>query len=223
MEWLIGAAALGLAALFVWGGARAAIRPPSTLPPEGPQEGPGGDELPPEGPGGLEPLPAPIDPLSAFLYMIRVAETGRRDESAYGIFYGGARFADWTDHPVETGIMSPVRLPDRFCRALNLSPGCVSTAAGAYQFILPTWRTLRQAGSWGPELPDFGIDSQDEAARRLLIQTGALRLLEAGDVRGAIARASRVWASLPGSTAQQGGKSLSEALALYDEGIAAQG
>lgn len=220
MEWLLGAAAVGLAALFVWRGAQAGV---PRLPREGPQEPPGGDETPAPGPGGIEPLPQPLDPLSAFLYMIRVAETGRRDESAYFTYYGGSRFSNLADHPVATGEKAGIRLPDRFCQAAGLPPGCVSTAAGAYQFILPTWRSVRQAGTWGQALPDFGVDSQDEAARRLLVQLGALERLEAGDIEGAITRAGRAWASLPGSTAQQGGKTMDQALALYNEGLAAQG
>ena len=221
MEWLIGAAALGLAAFFLFRGSAEASIP--KLPQEGPPEPPGGPQPVEPGAGSLEPIAQPLDPLSAFLYMIRVAETGSRDEGAYSIYYGGSRFSSFADHPVATGEKKGVPLPDRFCRAAGLAPGCVSTAAGAYQFILPTWRAVRQAGAWGPALPDFGIDSQDEGARRLLLQSGALAVLLAGNVEGAIARASSIWASLPGSTAQQGGKTLDQALALYREGLAAQG
>lgn len=160
--------------------------------------------------------------LPAFLYLIRAAEHSPGAAStgaAYGTFYGGGRFYDFSDHPAATGEASGVPLSPAMCQAAGLSPGCVSTAAGAYQITLPTWREVRRAGSWGPALPDFGEASQDEAARRVMILAGALRLLETGDVQGAILRAGRRWASLPGSTARQNPKSMGTALALYETGL----
>lgn len=165
-------------------------------------------------PGG--PLDAALDGL---LYAIRTAEVGRvPDAERYFYGYGFARFSGTDDHPIITGELRPVPLPERFCRAAGLRPGCVSTAAGAYQFIRPTWERLRQAGRWGPRLPDFSPASQDEAARRLLREIGAARALERGDTQDAIARSATQWASLPGSTAQQGGISMARALALVAEG-----
>lgn len=174
-------------------------------------------------PEGLMPVNFPGGPLDAaldgLLYAIRTAEVGRvPDADRYFYGYGYTRFDDLSDHPVITGAMTPVPLPERFCRAAGLRPGCVSTAAGAYQFIRPTWERLRAAGRWGPRLPDFSAASQDEAARRLLRQIGAAAALERGDAQGAILRAGNQWASLPGSTAQQGGISMARALALVAEG-----
>ena len=174
-------------------------------------------------PGGTMPVTFPGGPtarlVEGLLYAIRTAEVGRvPDAERYWYGYGYARFSDPSDHPVITGELRPVPLPERFCRAAGLSPGCVSTAAGAYQIIRPTWQRLRAAGRWGPRLPDFSPASQDEAARRLLIDSGVLRLLESGNIQGAILAAGRQWASLPGSTAGQGGISMSRALALVAEG-----
>lgn len=146
--------------------------------------------------------------LPAFLFAIRNAEHYPVDVLTgmdYQTFYGGAKFHDLSDHPVITGELRGVKLPDRFCSAAGLSPGCVSTAAGAYQFTRPTWTRLRERS---PRLPDFSPESQNEAARRLLAELGVPAKLRAGDFSGAVARAARVWASLPGSSAQQGGKSL---------------
>lgn len=159
--------------------------------------------------------------LRAFLYMIRAAEHEPRfsDGERYGLFYSSIPFTDYSDHPAITGEVQPVRLPDRFCKPAGFNPPCYSTAAGAYQIIRPTWQRVRAAGSWGPRLPDFSPASQDEAARRLLIEARALPLIERGEIAEAIGKVSRIWASLPGSTAQQGAHSLSHVLNLYSDGL----
>lgn len=158
--------------------------------------------------------------VSAFLFMIRACEhVYPRDvagDAAYQIFYGGAKFYDLSDHPTITGEMKPVRLSDSVCAASGLGPGCVSSAAGAYQFIRPTWTRLRDLS---PRLPDFSPASQDEAATRLLDELGVIDLLRAGDVAAAVAKASGTWASLPGSKAQQGPKSAVYALDRFAEGL----
>lgn len=160
--------------------------------------------------------------LRAFLYLIRNAEHTRADAlngAAYSTFYGGARFTDFSDHPVITGELSGVPLPDAVCRRAGHSPGCVSTAAGAYQIIKPTWQRVRAAGPWGDRLPDFSPESQDEAARRILIEQGALPMIEAGDIESAIRAAGRAWASLPGSAAGQRQLDMESALAVFDDGL----
>jgi len=157
--------------------------------------------------------------VAAFLYMIRACEhVYPRDvvnDAAYGIFYGGARFYDFTDHPVITGELRPVKLSDAVCAASGLGPGCVSSAAGAYQFIRPTWTQLRDRYS----LPDFSPASQDAAAAALLDELRVTDLLRDGDITGAVALASRTWASLPGSKAQQGPKTALYALDRFAEGL----
>jgi len=159
--------------------------------------------------------------LSAFLYMIRSTEhVYPRDvigDAAYSIFYGGSKFQSFRDHPVLTGEKKGVPLPDAMCAAAGLKPGCVSTAAGAYQLIKPTWVRLRDKLN----LPDFSPLSQDRAAVGLLEEIGAVDLIYAGDIEGAIHKASKIWASLPGSTAQQNPKALAYALNRFDDGLAA--
>lgn len=168
------------------------------------------------------PVSDPDRNLYAFLYMIRSAEHNQADAlsgNAYRVFYGGSTFHGTSDHPVLTGEKQGVRLPDEFCRAVKLSPGCVSTAAGAYQITKPTWMEFRRAGRWGPFLADFSNPSQDEAARRILFSDGVLPLIEEGNIELAIARASRRWASLPGSNAKQGGRSMAWALRKFQDGL----
>jgi len=161
----------------------------------------------------------PDQNISAFLFMIRSTEhVYPRDvinDAAYSIFYGGSKFSSFRDHPVITGEKKGVPLPDAMCKAAGLKPGCVSTAAGAYQLIKPTWVRLRDKLG----LPDFSPASQDLAAVELLREAGALDLIQAGDIEGAIHKSSRIWASLPGSTAQQNPKALAYALNRFDEGL----
>lgn len=165
------------------------------------------------------------DLMSAFLAMIRRAEVGGWDDAArYRTFFGGARFTDLSDHPVATGAMRGVRLSDAMCRGAGFGPGCVSTAAGAYQFILPTWRRLRAAGGGGagsPRLPDFSPASQDEAARRLVRQIGADILLQQGRVTDAITKAGSQWASLPGSRAGQPQRSMDTLIGWFSDALEA--
>ncbi len=165
---------------------------------------------------GMETVDDPQ--VRAFLFAIRSSEhypyrvaTGED----YRTFYGNTLFADLSDHPVITGEKQGVRLPEAMCRAAGIASGrCVSTAAGAYQFTRPTWNRLRAKS---PRLVDFSPRAQDIAAARLLEEIGAVRALRAGDVHGAVALASRQWASLPGSTAEQGGKSLAFVLGKFVE------
>jgi len=170
------------------------------------------------------PLPDMSDPsknLAAFLYMIRSTEHRYPQDvvnnACYNIFYGGARFSNMADHPVNTGELKGVPLPDHICAAAGLGAGCVSTAAGAYQIIKPTWNRVREIA---PRLPDFSPASQDEAAIRILNEAGVIPLIQAGEIDSAIKKASKIWASLPYSAAQQNPKQLAYATDRYAEGLA---
>lgn len=173
--------------------------------------------------GGGYPVDDFSQRLAAFLFMIGAAETTldrMRDGRAYTTYYGMTSFVDMSDHPVLTGEKVGVLLPPEMCRRAGFGPGCVSTAAGFAQINLPTWRTVREASPlWGPRLPDFGPESQQEAARRVLILEGALGPLEVGDFNTALALASKRWASLYGSTAGQNPKSPERLAQLYAEGL----
>lgn len=75
----------------------------------------------------------------------------------------------------------------------------VTTAAGRYQFISPTWQS--SAKKYG--LNDFSPRNQDIAALGLIAGRGALDQVIKGDFRGAIGKLGKEWASLPSSTYAQ--------------------
>ena len=156
--------------------------------------------------------------VAAFLHMIQSSEhvypRDVENQAAYSTFYGGSTFSNFADHPVNTREKVGVKLTDAQCRASGFKPGCVSTAAGAYQFIKSTWDRIR---SISPRLPDFSPASQDTAAVRLLNQLGALTLIEVGDIEGAVAKASKTWASLPGSPAQQNPRQMAFIIDRFNE------
>ncbi len=99
----------------------------------------------------------------------------------YDVIVGGSLFTDFSRHPNKL-----ISLP-RY--------GIKSTAAGRYQFIIATWRSLQAR----LKLPDFSPASQDAACLELLRECGALRRLDEGDFRGAVQAARKIWASLPGA------------------------
>lgn len=161
----------------------------------------------------------PADMVDAFLYMIMSCEHSAQDVAsgdAFRTFFGGAKFNDMSDHPVLTGELKGVPLPYQMCINAGIASGnCVSTAAGAFQANVPTWNEIRDYG--GTPLPDFGKESQLEFGRRLLAKIGALPLIIAGDILGAIRIAGKRWASLPGAVAKQGQRSQDFALAKYND------
>ncbi len=122
--------------------------------------------------------------VTAFLRCIRLGE-GTSDEAGYYRIVGGGAFTDDSKHP-------NVRV---FLPRWNV----YSTAAGAYQIINPTWRGL--VNQYGFE--DFSPDSQDQAAVALLAGRNALQDVTFGEFESAVQKASKEWASLPGSTAGQ--------------------
>jgi lysozyme len=88
-----------------------------------------------------------------------------------------------------------------------------STASGAYQINLPTYR------EFAPQLgiTDFSPASQDALALSILKKSGAYDAAAAADIPQAFALASKRWASLPGSSAGQRPKSLDVAQNLFDK------
>lgn len=232
---------LGILALFFARGAAAqevapgswidnTVIPPDLAPiPPDAQDNPQAvpiDAKPPEAISGEQAMTTDEQLLSdaAFLYMIRCCEHRYPrdvlpvgpDAPCYTTFFGGARFSDLSNHPVITGEMKPVRLSDAMCKAAGFGPGCVSTAAGGYQFIRPTWERLRNKGEY---LEDFSPANQSEAALRLLEEIGARNMYIEGDLEGAIRTAGKAWASLPGSRAQQNPKAMQYCIDRFNEGV----
>lgn len=130
----------------------------------------------------------------AFLRMISRAEGTDIGCDPYRVCYGYKHaLVSFADHPAITGEWrgeSIAQLGPQYA-------GMVSTAAGRYQIIKPTWLGCKRALT----LPDFGPDSQDKAALYIIQQAGALDLVLAGDFDQAVQRCASQWASLPGANA----------------------
>lgn len=148
----------------------------------------------------------------AFLTLIGWAEGTERSADPYRVVYGYRHtIQDFSDHPAVTGEWRGERLPDHMCAAAGLSPGCISTAAGRYQIIRPTWQDAQRVLG----LPDFSPESQDRAALYLIERNGALEDVREGRVPDAVAKVRRVWASLPGAGWGQPERQLSSLIAAY--------
>lgn len=136
------------------------------------------------------------DNLAAFLSMIRFAEGTDQAADPYRVCYGYAHtIANLREHPAVSGEWRGGRLPDSMCQAAGFAPGCVSTAAGAYQILKPTWLSLRAKLN----LTDFGPAAQDACAIELIRQRGALNDVYAGRFGEAVRKVAPVWASMPGA------------------------
>ena len=150
----------------------------------------------------------------AFLAAIAWAEGTDRAADPYRVCYGYKHQAqDLSDHPANSGEWKGEPLSAQQCAGAGLGPGCVSTAAGRYQIIRPTWNAARRALA----LPDFGPDSQDRAAVWLIDKRGALDAVKAGDVPQALRLCAKEWASLPGAGyAGQGMRTEAAIVAVYE-------
>lgn len=151
---------------------------------------------------------------TAFLAMIRKAEGTDNEADPYRVCYGFRHTVeDLSNHPCITGEWMGETLPDSLCANAGFGPGCKSTAAGAYQFIKPTWLGLqRKLG-----LPDFGPMSQDRAALQRIADAGALQDVLAGRVPQAVRKVRAVWASLPGNYAKQGQRDITQLAAWFEQ------
>lgn len=143
----------------------------------------------------------------AWLEVIQRAEGTAQESDPYRVCYGYSHtIADLREHPAITGEWRGKTLPDGMCANAGFGPGCVSTAAGAYQLIKPTWGRARDALG----LRDFSAAAQDAAAVWLTGQRGALEDVKAGRLAAAVNKCRNEWASLPGNYAKQGQRTLAE-------------
>ena len=115
----------------------------------------------------------------AFLKAIRLGE-GTLDDRGYHRMVGGEEFEDFSHHPNKRVYVPRYKV--------------WSTAAGAYQFIHRTWRSVVELY----DLPDFSPECQDEGAVALIEGRGALHNVIRGEFEEAIEKCSLEWASLPG-------------------------
>lgn len=158
--------------------------------------------------------------IAAFLQVLQRAEGTAGQGDPYRVCYGyGHRIADLSDHPAITGEWKGQVLPDGMCAMAGFGPGCVSSAAGAYQIIKGTWLSVRKSLA----LPDFGPASQDAAAVELIRRRGALEAVKAGRFSEAVSKCRNEWASLPGNYAGQGQRSIGTLAQWFSEagGVAA--
>ena len=152
--------------------------------------------------------------IAAFLAMVRHAEGTAQGGNPYAVCFGYKHtIGNFADHPAITGEWRGEKLPDAMCKNAGFGPGCVSTAAGAYQIIRPTWTRLKNKLG----LPDFGPQSQDAAAVQLIADRGALEDVKGGRIVQAIEKCRNEWASLPGNFAKQGQRSQGQLIAWFQQ------
>lgn len=160
----------------------------------------------------------------AFLAMLAWAEgTTRGGRYPYSVTYGYRHtIQDYSDHPAATGEWHGIVLPARYCKAAGFRVGCRSTAAGAYQINLPTWRDKALRARYTP----FGFypSEQDMFAWVALVGScGAVSAVLYGSIETAISLCSGRWASLAGSQSEQPQRSLDALLETYEEALARVG
>ncbi len=130
--------------------------------------------------------------IRAFCTAIAVGEGTEGQRDPYRVCYAYRHtIQSFADHPAVTGEWRGEPLD-------SLGPayaGKVSTAAGRYQLIKPTWLEAKQALG----LRDFSPASQDAAAVYLIRKRGALADVEQGRFAQAVQKVRREWASMPGS------------------------
>jgi muramidase (phage lysozyme) len=159
-------------------------------------------------------LPSLQTQIAAVLAMLKWSEGTANAADSYRVCYAYKHtIASFADHPAITKEWGGEPLSDKMCAGAGLGPGCVSTAAGAYQIIKPTWVKLKAQLN----LPDFSPASQDAAAVELLRQRGALAYLERGDLAGAVNAARKEWASLTGAGYGQGERSIAWLTAKFTD------
>lgn len=121
-----------------------------------------------------------------------ISNTEGTTKNGYNTAFGGGYFDDLSGHP---NIKSTFSQTD--------GKQNITTAAGRYQFLKPTWDSLaRQYG-----FRDFSPKAQDMGAVALLAQNGALSDVLNGDFQSAIKKSGKTWASLPSSPYAQNKKS----------------
>lgn len=148
--------------------------------------------------------------LNAFLDMLALSEGTSTSpitkNDGYDVIVTGLDgnpeiFTDYRWHPFSLSRRSKI---------IN-SKGLTSNASGRYQFMLKDYKYYRDL----LKLPNFGPESQDTWAIRLIKERGALPLIEAGKFDEAVAKVSNLWASLPGAGYGQPEHALSALRVVY--------
>ena len=141
--------------------------------------------------------------MKAFLDTIAYAE-GTNGSDGYRTLFGGGLFDNnFVDHPRKT-----------ICRPSGKKSIC-STAAGRYQILSKTWDGVRSK----IKAQDFSPKNQDLAAVKLIEMRKASNDVESGNIKEALEKCSKEWASLPGSPYGQPTKSMDELLNIYQASL----
>lgn len=152
---------------------------------------------------------------AAFLAMLRKSEgTSTSPATTFGgydVIVTGADgkrevFDNYSAHPFANGRPAKLVRP-----ATATRKALYSTASGAYQCLLANWTYYSAL----LKLPDFKPESQDAIALQQIAEFGALPLIDAGDIEGAIHRIAPLWASLAGAGYGQPEHPIETLLAWY--------
>lgn len=147
-------------------------------------------------------------PRAAWLKTLIHAEGTDQGTDPYRVCYGFSHVIGSLDtHPA----MNPAENWHGIPITSGKYAGLMSTAAGAYQITKPTFLMLSAA----LHTHDFQPGTQDAMALELCRRAGALPAIDSGDLPTAFRLLAPTWASLPGSTAGQGGRSAEVLIAAY--------
>ncbi len=116
-------------------------------------------------------------------------------------FCNKGKIKTFKDHPRE-----------KCCNPVGSRVIC-ATAAGRYMFLQKTWDWVKNT----IELRDFSPVNQDIAAVFLLVVSGAMHEILVNNIKGAITKASRFWAPMPGNMYNQPQTKVAELLAIYEK------
>lgn len=122
--------------------------------------------------------------VQSYLHMLSSAEGTAEASNPYAVGFGGATIDDLSQHP---GTATAFTQTD--------GKRNTSTAAGAYQFLKPTWDGIQKSLN----LTDFSPRSQDMGAVYLMNQNGSLQDVMDGNYQSALQKDGKTWASLPTS------------------------
>lgn len=140
----------------------------------------------------------------AGLQAIQAAEGTAKAKDPYSVGFGFSKIGSLDKHPGKSvGFTQTNGKKNR------------TTAAGAYQFLSGTWKSV--ASKLG--LKDFGPVNQDIGALSLIDQAGALGNLVAGDIAGVAAKVNGIWASLPGAPYAQPTRSMGFVQTAFDKAL----
>lgn len=118
-------------------------------------------------------------------------------------------FTNYFNHPFSPSKEWPNGRPAKLVRASQgTSLGIYSTASGRYQLLYRYYTFYKNKLN----LPDFSPLSQDSIAIQQIKEKSVFNLITGGKIQQAIEGCSSIWASIPGNSYGQGGKSMEKLL-----------